>query len=219
VNQTGTTSREIYRRLLAAYGPQHWWPANTPFEVMVGAILTQNTNWKNVETAIANLKASDMLDAEKIADCDEARLGVLIRSSGFFNQKAMRLKTFCRFYLDQGREPGLKLLDDPRQTLLALNGIGSETADSILLYALDIPAFVVDAYTKRIFSRLGIISANASYAEVQQLFHDHLKANVPLFNEYHALIVNHAKHHCRVKPVCTACPLLDLCSTGQTSNT
>ena len=182
---------------------------------MVGAILTQNTNWKNVETAISSLKTADMLDAEKIADCDEVRLGELIRSSGFFNQKAVRLKSFCRFYLDQGREIGLKRLDNPRQALLALNGIGPETADSMLLYALDIPVFVVDAYTKRIFSRLGMASASASYTEVQQLFHDHLDADAPLFNEYHALIVNHAKHHCRVKPVCTACPLFDVCSTSQ----
>jgi len=218
VSQTGTPLRNIYRRLLAAYGPQHWWPADTPFEVMVGAILTQNTNWKNVEMAIANLKAADMLKAEKIADCDEVHLGELIRSSGFFNQKAVRLKAFCRFYLDQGRESGLKRLDDPRQTLLALNGIGPETTDSMLLYALDVPVFVVDAYTKRIFSRLGMISAKASYTEVQQLFQDQLDADVSMFNEYHALIVNHAKHHCRVKPVCTVCPLLDLCPAGQ-SNT
>jgi len=214
---TGKALTSIYQKLFAAYGPQHWWPANSPFEVMVGAILTQNTNWKNVEMAIGNMKTANMLDAEKIAKCNEVKLGELIRSSGFFNQKARRLKSFCRFYLDQGGNTGLKQLDDPRKALLALKGIGPETADSILLYALDVPIFVVDAYTKRIFSRLGMIPTNASYTEVQELFHDHLEADVSLFNEYHALIVNHAKHHCRIKPVCTACPLLSFCPAGQSN--
>jgi len=215
---TGKALTSIYQKLFAAYGPQHWWPANSPFEVMVGAILTQNTNWKNVEMAIGNMKTANMLDAEKIAKCNEAKLGALIRSSGFFNQKAVRLKSFCRFYLDQGRESGLKRLDNPRRTLLALSGIGPETADSMLLYALDIPVFVVDAYTKRTFSRLGMVSADATYAEVQQIFHSHLDADVSLFNEYHALIVNHAKLHCRVKPVCGYCPLLSLCLTAQSNS-
>lgn len=205
----------IYERLLARYGRQYWWPAESPFEVMLGAILTQNTNWKNVEAAISNLKAAHMLDAEKIAACEEAKLGELIRSSGFFNQKAVRLKSFCRFYLDCGGEAGLKRLDDPRQALLALHGIGPETADSILLYALDLPVFVIDAYTKRIFARLGLSSAKATYHQLQDYFEAQLPRDVRLFNEYHALIVAHAKRHCRVKPLCSDCPLLGLCPTGQ----
>ena len=209
---------EIHNRLLHAYGRQYWWPADSPFEVMVGAILTQNTNWKNVELAIAKLKNANMLDAERIAACDEARLSELIRSSGFFNQKAKRLVAFCSFYLDHGREAGLLKLENPRQALLALHGIGPETADSMLLYALDIPVFVVDAYTIRIFSRLGIIRADAVYAETQVLFHKHLQTEAPLFNEYHALIVAHAKRHCHVKPLCVGCPLLDLCPEGKATH-
>jgi len=207
----------IHDRLLRAYDHQRWWPADTSFEVMVGAILTQNTSWKNVELAIAKLRVAGMLDAESIAACDEARLGELIRSSGFFNQKAVRLKSFSRFYLNHGRETGLAAMDHPRRALLSLPGIGPETADSMLLYALNIPVFVVDAYTKRIFSRLGLLTADASYAESQQLFHDHLTVEASLFNEYHALIVAHAKRHCRVKPQCVDCPLLDLCPTGQSA--
>ncbi|MDX8412213.1 MAG: endonuclease III domain-containing protein [Mariprofundaceae bacterium] len=186
---------------------------------MVGAILTQNTNWKNVEMAIASLKDAGMLDAEKIAACDTVRIGELIRASGFFKQKAARLKIFCRFYLAQGKESGLKRLGNPRQALLALHGIGPETADSMLLYALNIPVFVVDAYTQRIFSRLGLLAAKASYADTQQLFHDHLTVETGLFNEYHALIVAHAKRHCRVKPLCSGCPLHDLCPTGHKTKT
>jgi len=193
--------------LLTAYGAQHWWPADTPFEVMVGAILTQNTNWKNVEKAIANLKQANALDAQTILDMGDAQLRTLIRPSGFFNQKAERLKLFCTFYLAHGRENGLKSLPDARACLLELKGIGPETADSMLLYALEIPVFVVDAYTKRIFSRLGLISANADYATTQTIFMDELPSDVALFNTYHALIVEHAKRHCRAKPDCAGCPL------------
>lgn len=205
----------IHDRLLQAYGRQHWWPADSPFEVMVGAILTQNTSWKNVELAIANLKTMGMLDAERIADCDEARLGLLIRSAGFFNQKATRLKAFCRFYLDHGGQTGIRRLEEPRQALLAQHGIGPETADSMLLYALDSPVFVVDAYTRRIFARLGQTAPDASYHALQDFFHANLPADVPLFNEYHALIVRHAKEHCRSKPDCDGCPLLDRCPAGR----
>jgi len=207
----------IHHRLFRAYGPQHWWPADSPFEVMVGAILTQNTNWRNVEAAIASLQAAGMLDGSRIASCDEARLGELIRTSGFFNQKAVSLKAFCRFYLDHGGAAGLKRLDDPRRALLALNGIGPETADSMLLYALGMPVFVIDAYTKRIFARLGLTRPEASYHQLQEFFEEHLPMDAGLFNEYHALIVEHAKQHCRVKPLCAECPLLDRCPTGQTS--
>jgi len=204
----------IHDLLLAAYGAQHWWPADSPFEVMLGAILTQNTNWKNVEKAIANLKHAGALDAQAILDMDDARLRELIRPSGFFNQKAERLKLFCAFYVEQGKEEGLRQRPDARAALLALKGIGPETADSILLYALEIPVFVIDAYTRRIFSRLGLISSAADYATTQALFMQHLPVDALFFNEYHALIVTHAKRHCRVKPDCDGCPLSIFCMSA-----
>jgi len=206
----------IYKILFDTYGEQGWWPADSPFEVVVGAILTQNTNWQNVEKAIANLKAADALDAQAMLDMDETRLRELIRPSGFYKQKAERLRLFCTFYLGQGREQGIKKLPDPRSTLLALKGIGPETADSILLYALEIPVFVVDAYTRRIFIRLGLLDSAASYAETQTCFHTQLDRNVLLYKEYHALIVQHAKQHCRVKPLCASCPLTSICPAALT---
>jgi len=205
----------IHDLLLAAYGAQHWWPADSPFEVMLGAILTQNTNWRNVEKTIANLKHADALNAAAILDMDDARLRELIRPSVFFNQKAARLKLFCAFYLEYGKEAGLRQLADPRASLLELKGIGPETADSILLYALEIPVFVIDAYTHRIFSRLGLISSAVDYASTQALFMQHIPTDAALFNAYHALIVEHAKRHCRVKPDCNACPLKNSCNFSQ----
>ncbi|MDX8401408.1 MAG: endonuclease III domain-containing protein [Mariprofundaceae bacterium] len=202
----------VYDRLLAAWGAQHWWPAETPFEVMVGAILTQNTNWRNVERAIENLKQAGALDASAILGMDDARLRDLIRPSGFFNQKAERLKRFCAFYLRHGGERGIRRLPDPRGALLELKGIGPETADSMLLYALDMPVFVVDAYTRRIFHRLGLLPPNADYASTQALFMQHLPADAALFNEYHALLVALAKRHCRVRPDCAGCPIRAQCA-------
>ncbi len=202
---------DIYRKLFDAFGPQHWWPARTPFEVMVGAILTQNTNWGNVERAVAKLGAANALTAERIARMPLKRLRGLIRSSGFYNQKARRLKAFSRFLLDgyggsiarMRREEAAKL----RQGLLALEGIGPETADSILLYALDRPVFVVDAYTKRVFSRHGFLSEKQRYSDWQGLFEGNLPRDAKLYNEYHALIVRLAKTYCRKRPDCAGCPL------------
>lgn len=208
---SGNAAADIYRLLLAAYGPQHWWPAESAFEMMLGAILTQNTNWLNVEKAIANLKRAEALDAQIMLEMDEKQLRELIRPSGFFKQKAARLRRFCSFYLEQGREAGIGTLPDPRATLLALNGIGPETADSILLYAIDIPVFVVDAYTRRVFTRLGLLPEGVDYAATQHWFHSQLEMDAQQFNEYHALIVQHAKQHCRVKPNCNACPLSNHC--------
>lgn len=179
--------------------------------MMVGAILTQNTAWTNVEKAMANLKATDALDARTMLDMPGDRLRELIRPSGFFNQKATRLHLFCTFYLEHGGVDGIKKLADPKAALLALNGIGPETADSMLLYALDIPVFVIDAYTRRIFARLGLTGANAGYHALQDYFHASLETDTRLFNEYHALIVQHAKQHCRVRPDCTDCPLQQCC--------
>jgi endonuclease III related protein len=205
----------IHDRLLAHYGPQGWWPANSAFEMMVGAILTQNTSWTNVERAIAGLKQEGLLDAAAIAACPEKRLAAAIRPSGYYNQKAQRLRAFAGFYLKHDGENGLSQLLEPRQALLALHGIGPETADSILLYALDIPIFVIDAYTRRIFARLGLSTPEASYHALQDFFHAQLPASVPLFQEYHALVVMHAKQHCRTRPLCAGCLLLADCPHGR----
>jgi len=200
---------QIYRELLAAYGQRHWWPADTSFEVMVGAILTQNTRWENVEMAIANLKQANMLDAERICSNNREQLAEHIRPSGFFLQKSHYLQAMSQFYNQHGRESGLKKwpMSSLRIKLLAVRGIGPETADSILLYALNKPIFVIDAYTRRIFHRLGNLPDDADYKQTQHYFHARLPRSLPLFKEFHALIVEHAKQHCRAKPQCEECPL------------
>ncbi len=203
----------IYQVLLIAYGPQRWWPGETPFEVMVGAILTQNTSWANVEKAIANLKERDLLEPEKLYRLRITVLASLIRSSGYYRIKAKRLKAFVQFLVEeyegnlQNMERGE--LEELRGKLLRIHGIGPETADSILLYGLRKPIFVVDAYTRRILSRHGIVSEDASYEEIQALFMSHLPHEEKLFNEYHALLVRLGKEVCRNKPVCAPCPLKD----------
>jgi len=202
----------IYQKLYSHFGPQHWWPAETPFEVMVGAILTQNTNWQNVEKAINNLKKHKLLGARKLYKLSSRRLASLIRPAGYYNVKAKRLKEFLRFlfqsYKGNLRKLSRKNTQALREELLAINGIGPETADSILLYALNKPAFVVDAYTKRIFSRHGFLKEDSGYAQVQNLFTQNLKKDVKLFNEYHALLVRLGKEFClKRKPKCEICPL------------
>ena len=202
----------VYKHLYKHYGPQHWWPAETPFEVMVGAVLTQNTAWTNVEKAIINLKAAKILDPEAIDAAEHEALAECLRPSGYFNIKAKRLKNFCRWFLHQGGYDALRQLgdDDLRHAVLSVNGVGPETADDMLLYAFERPVFVIDAYTRRIFSRLGLIDAESGYETLRHYFEKQLTNNpdkVTLFNEYHALIVIHAKEHCRVKPVCRSCPL------------
>ncbi|NWF93261.1 MAG: endonuclease III domain-containing protein [Syntrophaceae bacterium] len=201
----------IYQRLYQAYGPRHWWPGETPFEVMVGAILTQNTSWRNVEKAIQNLKEKGVLYPEGVRRLKRSQLARLIRSSGYYRMKADRLKGFIEFLfknyggdIERMRKENLKTL---RTKLLTVKGIGPETADSILLYGLEKPIFVVDAYTKRILSRHGMISENAGYEEVQTLFMDHLPLNAKLFNEYHALLVHLGKAVCKKIPKCDRCPL------------
>jgi endonuclease-3 related protein len=212
---TGLSPLVGYQTLLAAYGKQHWWPADTAFEMMVGAILTQNTSWRQVETAIAQLKAADCLTPQAILACQPERLQVLIRPSGFFRQKSERLLTLSAFYVQYGGVEGLRPLPlaTLRTMLLALRGVGAETADSILLYALDQPVFVVDSYTKRLAHRLAWLPESVhAYDAVQAFFHQHLTASVPLFQELHALIVQHAKQHCLKKPRCNGCPLLPHCT-------
>ena len=208
--------QQVFDALFEAYGHQHWWPGETPFEVMVGAILTQNTAWTNVERAIANLRENDCVDPERILQTEPAQLADWLRPSGYFNIKAQRLRNFCRWYLNEGGYGRLKRWDTHRlrRALLSVKGVGPETADDMLLYAFERPVFVIDAYTRRLLTRLGLASGEESYealrAEFETFFGREPK-NVDLFNEYHALIVQHAKDACRKRPVCPECPLAHLC--------
>lgn len=201
----------FYEALFAAWGPQKWWPGETPFEVMVGAILTQNTNWSNVEKAIANLKAAGLLEAQALHYTPLERLAELIRPSGYFNVKARRLKNFLDFYFCAagGSEARLRAMPtrELRKKLLEVNGLGPETADSILLYALDRPVFVVDAYTRRILRRHGLLRGDEDYEEIRALFETHLMKGRKLFNEFHALLVRAGKYHCKPSSRCEGCPL------------
>lgn len=206
-----TLLMKIYCRLYEAYGSMHWWPGDTPFEVMVGAILTQNTSWRNVEKAIQNLKARRVLDVRGIHLLKTSQLASLIRSSGYYRIKADRLKSFVDFIIEEYggsvkrmRRERLEVL---RRKLLNVKGIGPETADSILLYGLRKPIFVVDAYTKRILSRHRIISDKATYEEIQKFCMNHLPRKEKLFNEYHALLVHLGKSLCKRIPRCDRCPL------------
>lgn len=205
----------IFEKLAAAYGPLHWWPADSPFEVAIGAILTQNTNWKNVEMAIANLRDEKSLSPQAITDLSQEKLEQLIRPSGFFRQKAERLKLLVEHLHVRHKGNLEQLLTQPlekaRKELLQLKGIGPETADSILLYAGKLPSFVVDAYTRRLFERLGNLKGKESYEQVRALFMTQLPTDSDLFNEYHALIVEHCKCFCRKRPLCAECCLRDIC--------
>lgn len=180
---------------------------------MIGAILTQNTAWTNVEKALSNLRQINALSLDGLETLNETTLAECIRPSGYFNQKARRLKLFCDWYRSRGEHAGLATLDTDtlRRELLAVYGIGPETADDILLYAFGRPVFVIDAYTRRIFSRLGMISGNERYDDLRHAFQNNLAADVSLFNTYHALIVNHGKDVCKITPLCRNCALQDLC--------
>ncbi len=206
----------IYHRLHEHFGPQNWWPADTPFETAVGAILTQNTAWTNVEKAIANLRRANALSCRAMLQTPRARLEELIRPAGFFRQKSERLYLFCR-HLQQHHDGCLeRLLAAPtataRRELLELKGVGPETADSILLYGGHHASFVVDAYTRRLLLRLALLPGRGTYDEIRDFFMDNLPADASLFNEYHALIVVLGKSNCRKRnPRCSGCPLADLC--------
>jgi endonuclease-3 related protein len=207
------TLNELYERLYARFGPQGWWPGEGCFEIIVGAILTQNTNWGNVEKAIRNLKAAGCLTPESLNALDIERLAELIRPAGYFNVKAQRLRhflewLFARFDGDLDRAAALSA-QGLREELLAIKGIGPETADSIILYAFDKPVFVVDAYTARILGRHGMIWPEAGYEEIREFFEGGLERDVRLYNEYHALLVRLGKEHCKPKPLCGGCPLED----------
>ncbi len=202
---------EFYRILFEFYGPQDWWPGDTAFEIIVGAILTQNTNWTNVEKALENLKVQRRLTPERMFQCSLEELAELIRPSGYFNVKAKRLRNFLT-YLNQNYQLSLeKLAAQPtkklREELLSINGIGPETADSILLYAFGHQVFVIDAYTKRLLYRHGLVDASADYHRMQNQMISALVGDTQLYNEYHALIVRLGKDYCRPKPDCDECPL------------
>ena len=204
----------IYHALHQSFGPRNWWPGDSDFEVIVGAILTQNTSWKNVEKAIRKLKDENLLTPAALYQVDISFLADTIKSSGFYQLKAKRLKNFIEFMFRDYRGEMEVLSSEEsgvlRKKLLKVNGIGPETADSILLYALGKPIFVVDAYTRRIFSRHDLINESYGYSEIQQLFMDNLPHDMQLYNEYHALIVCLGNSICKKKPLCDRCPLKDL---------
>jgi endonuclease-3 related protein len=206
---------DIYRRLLDRFGPQHWWPAEEPFEVIVGAILTQSAAWGNVEKAMANLKRAEALPPKKLRQLSLPKLAKMVHPCGYYNAKALKLKSFA-FWLGNHYNDDLDSLfavntDDLRQQLLSVHGIGQETADSILLYAAGKPVFVIDAYTRRILSRIGLVPEKDSYGGYQAFFMKHLPADVAMFNEYHALLVRLGKDFCRRRPLCSQCCLSDMC--------
>jgi len=206
----------MYEILYERYGPQGWWPGDGRCEIIVGAILTQNTNWRNVEKAIANLKAAGCLTEERLGEIGQDELAGLIRPAGYYNIKAKRLKNFFVWVSDQyqGRLDSLERLDahSLREQLLEVNGIGPETADSIVLYAFGKPVFVVDTYTARVLGRGGLIEDGADYQRIQDFFESNLPEDEELFNEFHALLVRVGKEHCKPKQNCDGCPLEVLCN-------
>ncbi len=211
----GKSLKLCYNIMYKLYGPQHWWPAKTAFEVIIGAMLTQNTSWKNVEKAIANLRKNNKLTPKQLRDIDKNKLALLIKPCGYYNIKARRLKNFIDFLFKNYNGSLNKFFALPtgkiRHELLSVNGIGPETADSILLYAAKRPVFVVDAYTKRLLVRQGLIKEDAGYEQIQRLFEGSLPKSIKLFNEYHALIVRHGKDVCKKAPKCQICALHSGC--------
>lgn len=208
----------IYEKLNDHFGNLNWWPGDTPFEIIVGAILTQNTNWKNVELALENLKNNEYFEPQAILHEEDEIIARLIRPSGYYNVKTKRLKAFLHFLGNKfNSDIGAMFEGDLwelRSHLLDVKGIGEETADSILLYAGEMPIFVVDAYTKRILQRIGMINESWAYQDIQKLFMDHLPHDVKLFNQYHALLVNTGKYYCKKRPLCEQCPLYDKGNEG-----
>ncbi len=202
-----TVLMALYDRLITAYGAQDWWPAQGPFEVVVGAVLTQNTSWKNVEKAIANLHQAGLVDLEKLHRLEHDTLAALIRPSGYFNIKARRLKNLCDWLVQQGGMDALEKLPttELRKGLLSVNGIGPETADDIVLYAFNRPVFVIDAYTRRLLVKLDLIDGNEPYEQLRNGFESNLVQDPVMFNEYHALIVRHAKQKCSLIQGCLHC--------------
>jgi endonuclease III related protein len=202
---------DYYRAMLAHFGPRDWWPADSAFEVCVGAVLTQNTAWRNAAKAITNLKEASCMDPESIHSMPQDRLSELIRPAGYFNVKAKRLKNLIRHIVeDHGSDLNSMFSDDLdtlRESLLSINGVGYETADSIILYAARRPVFVIDAYTKRILVRHGFAGEKVDYHAMQQLFHSHIPPDTELYNDFHAQIVGVGHRYCKRKPLCDECPL------------
>ena len=211
---TSVSLNKIFRILLKDHGKQYWWPGDTEFEIMIGAILTQSVSWRNVETAIDKLKQNNLLSPEALDSLEWDYIAPLIRSTGYFNQKAKKLKNYLgwfkgyNFSLNRLKEMDTAFI---RSELLSINGIGEETADSILLYALSKKIFVVDAYTRRIFERIGILAGNEKYSNIQEIFHQGFTGSLQDYNEFHALIVMHGKDVCKKKPVCIECCIASLC--------
>jgi endonuclease-3 related protein len=211
-------ARRVFDRLLRTLGPQEWWPGESPFEVLVGAVLVQNTSWKNVERAIANLRDAGVLQPRSLYALSPSELEQLIQPAGYFRVKAKRLRNLLRFVVEQydGSLEAMREVETSRlrEELLSINGVGPETADSILLYALGKPAMVVDAYTHRIWARHGWIGYDTDYHQLQEAVMGGLPDEVPLFNELHALIVNVGHHWCKRAPKCQQCPLQELLPAG-----
>ena len=213
-----STTQKVFELLSRHYGPQHWWPGESPLEVMVGAVLVQNTNWKNVERAIEQLREANMMQPERMLALDVAELEELIRPAGYFRVKAKRLRSLMEFFTDEygGSIDALRAADQQtlREQLLAVHGIGFETADAILLYALDKPAMVVDTYTHRVFARHGWVSYETDYHQLQEHLASELPEDTQIYNELHALLVQVGKEHCRKTPRCESCPLAELLPPG-----
>jgi endonuclease-3 related protein len=205
------TLMQVYEALRAEFGPQRWWPGDSPLEVMVGAVLTQRTNWRNVERAIARLKEAGLMDARALADAEPERLHPVIKPSGYYRQKAARLRRLARWLVERAEGDVARLAEAPTdelgEELLRIRGIGPETADSILLYALERPTFVVDTYTKRAVVRHGLLESDCTYAALKELFEAHLPRDVELYKDYHAQLVRLGKTFCRTRPRCAACPV------------
>lgn len=201
----------FYKTLLGEFGKWEWWEHKTRFEIILGAILTQNTNWENVKKAIKNLEDNNLLKPENLNKAKTHEIARLIKPAGYFNQKAKKIKSFMEYFEKYGDTDTMKRADKDqlRVELLDVWGIGPETADAILLYALDKPSFVVDAYTKRIFSRMGWVDKTIDYEELRDFFESRMEPDVEKFKELHALIVEHAKKYCKPKPDCAQCPIKD----------
>ena len=212
------TLKDVFDRLYSHYGPRHWWPADSAFEVLVGAVLVQNTAWENVRKAIDRLRGEDLLEPHALYAVPLERLEELVRPAGYYRVKARRLRNLLEFLVERhgGSLEAMfrTALPELRESLLAVSGIGPETADSILLYAGGLPTFVVDAYTHRMLARHGWIGFDADYYQIQEHFEAGLPQDAALFNEYHALVVEVGKRHCRKHPRCEDCPLAELLPAG-----
>jgi endonuclease-3 related protein len=213
-----TDLRRVFRLLSRSHGPQHWWPADTRFEILVGAVLTQNTSWNAVERALDNLRSAGVLDPHAILSQPLHRLFRWLRPSGYFRVKTRRLRNLCDWFVERGGFPRLarRRTGSLRRDLLNVTGVGPETADDILLYAFNRPVFVIDAYTRRLFARLGLVADNEAYEPLRARIESALGPDTALFNEFHALIVRHGKEICRKHPLCERCLLAPGCPVPKT---